>query len=122
MSRHNIMKLASNNGQKLLFFPLIYGNHKSCGVICSLTKHLMNPVNALKECRIVNPIESNFIVNRIVLNLQKSLLNRIENLCIVNRIDSLSTQRFTALLYSHWTDRRLCLRLNVHTIHPKLYV
>ncbi len=73
----------------------------------------MNPVNALKECRIVNPIESNFIVNRIVLNLQKSLLNQI---------DSLSTQRFTALLYSHWTDRRLCLRLNVHTIHPKLYV
>ncbi len=55
------MKLASNNGQKLLFFPLIYGNHKSCGVICPLTKHLMNPVNALKECRIVNPIESNFI-------------------------------------------------------------
>ncbi len=122
MSRHSIMNLAYNNGQKLLFFPLIYGNHKSCGVICSLTKHLMNPVNALKECRIVNPIESNFIVNRIVLNLQKSLLNRIENLCIVNRIDSLSTQRFTALLYSHWTDRRLCLRLSVHTIHPKLYV
>ncbi len=62
MSRHSIMKLASNNGQKV-FFPLIYGNHKSCGVICSLTKHLMNPVNALKEGRIVNPIESNFIVN-----------------------------------------------------------
>ncbi len=33
-------------------------------------------VNALKERRIVNPIESNFILNRIVLNLQKSLLNR----------------------------------------------
>ncbi len=82
MPCHSIMKLASNNGQKLLFFPLIYGNHKSCGVICSLTKHLMNPVNALKECRIVNPIESNFIVNLIVLNLQKSLLNRIENLSI----------------------------------------
>ncbi len=47
MSRHSIMKLASNNGQKV-FFPLIYGNHKSCGVICPLTKHLMNPVNALK--------------------------------------------------------------------------
>ncbi len=47
------------------------------------------------------------------MNLQKSLLNRI---------DSLSTQRFTALLYSRWTDRRLCLRLNVHTIHPKLCV
>ncbi len=61
MPCHSIMKLASNNGQKLLFFPLIYGNHKSCGVICPLTKHLMNPVNALKECRIVNPIESNFI-------------------------------------------------------------
>ncbi len=57
MSHHSIMKLASNNGQKLLFFPLIYGNHKSCGVICSLTKHLMNPVNTLKECRIVNPIK-----------------------------------------------------------------
>ncbi len=28
----------------------------------------MNPVNALKECRIVNPIESNLIVNRIILN------------------------------------------------------
>ncbi len=69
------MKLASNNGQKLLFYPLIYGNHKSCGVICSLTKHLMNPVNALNESRIVNPIESNFIVNLIVLNLQKSFLN-----------------------------------------------
>ncbi len=60
MSRHSIMKLASN-----IFFSLIYGNHKSCGVICSLTKHLMNPVNALKERRIVNPIKSNFIVNRI---------------------------------------------------------
>ncbi len=112
MSRHSIMKLAYNNGQKVLFFPLIYGNHKSCGVICSLTKHLLNPVNTLKECRIVNPIKSNFILNRIVLNLQKSPLNRI---------DSLSTQRFTALLYSHWTDRRLCLRL-IQPRLPKLYV
>ncbi len=75
MPCHSIMKLASNNGQKLFFYPLIYGNHKSCGVICSLTKHLMNPVNALNESRIVNPIESNFIVNLIVLNLQKSFLN-----------------------------------------------
>ncbi len=49
--------------------------------------------------RIVNRIESNFIVNRIVLNLQKSFLNQIENIWIVNRIDSLSTQRFTALVF-----------------------
>ncbi len=53
------MKLASNNGQKF-FFPLIYGNHKSCGVICSLTKHLMNPVNALKKAESL--IQSNQIL------------------------------------------------------------
>ncbi len=59
------------------FFPLIYGNHKSCGVICSLTKHLMNPVNALKECRIVNSNQIKFYCELIVLNLQKIALESI---------------------------------------------
>ncbi len=61
----------------------------------------------------VNRIESNLIVNWIALNLQKSYLNRIENLWIVNRIDLLSTQRFTALPVTQHTGRNW---LNAETV------
>ncbi len=54
---HSIIKLASNNGKP--FFSLTYGKHKGCCVICPLTKHLNNHVNALKECRSESLNESN---------------------------------------------------------------